>query len=59
MLKLMSFLNQFDKTIKQKLTKFDEKLNRLERSVEFYEVNKNSNLNSNDYKLVNSVNENK
>mmetsp|Transcript_32480 Transcript_32480/g.30960 ORF Transcript_32480/g.30960 Transcript_32480/m.30960 type:complete len:85 (-) Transcript_32480:690-944(-) len=59
MLKLMSFLNQFDMTMKQKLTKFDEKLNRLEKSVEFYESNKKSCLNSNDNKMVHSVNDSK
>jgi hypothetical protein len=46
-------------TMKQKLTKFDEKLNRLEKSVEFYESNKKSYLNSNDNKMVHSVNDSK
>jgi hypothetical protein len=33
--------------MKQKLSIFDEKLNKLEKSVEYYEVYKKSNLSSN------------
>lgn len=42
MLKLVSFLNNFDKTIRQKLSKFDEKLDKLERSVGYIETMKRS-----------------
>lgn len=46
MLKFISNLNKFDRTVRQKLTKFDEKLNKIERNVDYYEVFKISNLSS-------------
>ena len=46
MLKLVSHLNTFDQTIRQKLSKIDEKLNKLERSVDYIETIKASERNS-------------
>jgi hypothetical protein len=47
MLKITSFLNQFDTTVRYKLSLLNEKLNKLERSIEYCEViAKNANLES-------------
>ena len=42
MLKLVSFLNTFDQTVRQKLSKIDEKLSKLERCVDYIEAIKAS-----------------
>ena len=52
MLKLVSHLNTFDQTIRQKLSKIDEKLNKLERSVDYIETIKASERNSKKNKNV-------
>jgi cell division protein ZapA (FtsZ GTPase activity inhibitor) len=41
-LKLVSFLNDFDKNVRQKISKLDEKLTKLERTVEQVESIKQS-----------------
>ena len=41
-LKLVSFLNDFEKNVKQKISKLDEKLTRLERTVDQVESIKQS-----------------
>jgi hypothetical protein len=41
-LKLVSFLNDFDKNVRQKISKLDEKLTKLERTVDQVESIKQS-----------------
>lgn len=41
-IKLFSFLDEFDKNIRQKISKLDEKLNKLERTVDHLESIKQS-----------------
>lgn len=42
MLKLVSFLNTFDQSVRQKLSKLDQKLSKLERCVDYIEAVKAS-----------------